>query len=146
MIRFTNEDIKFSLKNKAILKNWLKTLAFEYQFKIGDLNYIFCSDEYLLNINQEYLNHDTLTDIVTFDLSETKGIIEGDIFISIERVKDNSEKFSTQSTEIYRVMAHGLLHLLGYKDKSTEEKEAMRKLEDLALEKLKLNECFTWNI
>lgn len=146
MIRFTNEDIKFSLKNKAILKNWLKTLAFEYQFKIGDLNYIFCSDEYLLNINQEYLNHDTLTDIVTFDLSETKGIIEGDIFISIDRVKDNSEKFSSQSTEIYRVMAHGLLHLLGYKDKSTEEKEAMRKLEDLALEKLKLNECFTWNI
>jgi rRNA maturation RNase YbeY len=98
--------------------------------KILELSYVFCSDEYLLQINQEYLNHDTLTDIVTFDNSEDPKKIEGDIFISIDRIKENGEKLGTLETELERVMVHGLLHLLGYKDKKKEDKEVMTAKED----------------
>ena len=91
---------------------------------------MFCSDDYLLQINQEYLNHDTLTDIVTFDNSEDPKRIEGDIFISIDRVKENGDKLGTKETELKRVMVHGLLHLLGYKDKKKEDKATMTKKED----------------
>ena len=115
MIQFCSEDITFSLKEKLKHKAWLNEVAKQEGKKILELTYVFCSDEYLLQINQEYLNHDTLTDIVTFDNSEDPKKIEGDIFISIERVKENGDKLGTSETELERVMVHGLLHLLGYR-------------------------------
>ena len=125
MIAFLTEDITFELKEKLKHKAWLKDAAKAEGFKIGELNYIFCSDAYLLDINQKYLGHDTLTDIVTFDNSEDPKMIEGDIFISIERVRENALKFDTAESELKRVMVHGLLHLAGYKDKDKAQKELM---------------------
>ena len=130
MIQFCSEDITFSLKEKLKHKAWLNEVAKQEGKKILELSYVFCSDEYLLQINQEYLNHDTLTDIVTFDNSEDPKKIEGDIFISIDRVKENGEKLGTSETELERVMVHGLLHLLGYKDKKKEDKAVMTEKED----------------
>jgi rRNA maturation RNase YbeY len=125
MIAFLTEDITFELKEKLKHKAWLKDAAKAEGFKIGELNYIFCSDAYLLDINQKYLGHDTLTDIVTFDNSEGPKMIEGDIFISIDRVRENALKFDTADSELKRVMVHGLLHLAGYKDKGKAQKELM---------------------
>jgi rRNA maturation RNase YbeY len=125
MITFLTEDITFGLKEKLKHKAWLKDAAKAEGFTIGELNYIFCSDAYLLDINQKYLGHDTLTDIVTFDNSEDPKMIEGDIFISIERVRENAIKFDTEDSELKRVMVHGLLHLAGYKDKGKAQKELM---------------------
>ena len=130
MIQFCTEDITFSLQEKLKHKAWLNEVAKQEGKKILELSYVFCSDEYLLQINQEYLNHDTLTDIVTFDNSEDPKKIEGDIFISIDRVKENGEKLGTSETELERVMVHGLLHLLGYKDKKKEDKALMTEKED----------------
>jgi probable rRNA maturation factor len=130
MITFLTEDITFGLKEKLKHKAWLKDAAKAEGFTIGELNYIFCSDAYLLDINQKYLGHDTLTDIVTFDNSEDPKMIEGDIFISIERVRDNAIKFNTENSELKRVMVHGLLHLAGYKDKDKAQKELMRNKEN----------------
>jgi rRNA maturation RNase YbeY len=130
MIQFCTEDITFSLKDKLKHKAWLNEVAKQEGKKILELSYVFCSDDYLLQINQEYLNHDTLTDIVTFDNSEDPNKIEGDIFISIDRVKENGEKLGTSETELERVMVHGLLHLLGYKDKKKEDKALMTEKED----------------
>lgn len=130
MIAFLTEDITFKLKEKLKHKAWLKDVAKVEGFKIGELNYIFCSDAYLLDINQKYLGHDTLTDIVTFDNSEDPSILEGDIFISVERVRENALKFDTESSELKRVMVHGLLHLIGYKDKGKGHKELMSKKEN----------------
>ncbi len=130
MIAFLTEDITFELKEKLKHKSWLKDAAKAEGFKIGELNYIFCSDAYLLDINQKYLGHDTLTDIVTFDNSEDPKMIEGDIFISIERVRENAVKFDTAESELKRVMVHGLLHLAGYKDKDNAQKELMRNKEN----------------
>ena len=130
MITFLTEDITFGLKEKLRHKAWLKDTAKAEGFAIGELNYIFCSDAYLLDINQKYLGHDTLTDIVTFDNSEDHKMIEGDIFISIERVRENAIKFDTDATELKRVMVHGLLHLIGYKDKDKAQKELMRNKEN----------------
>ena len=125
MIAFLTEDITFELKEKLKHKAWLKEAAKAEGFRIGELNYIFCSDDYLLDINQKYLGHDTLTDIVTFDNSEDPKMIEGDIFISIERIRENALKFDTAESELKRVMIHGLLHLAGYKDKDKAQKELM---------------------
>ena len=130
MIHFCTEDITFSLKEKLKHKAWLNEVAKQEGKKILELTYVFCSDEYLLQINHEYLNHDTLTDIVTFDNSENPKKIEGDIFISIERVRENGNKLGTSDTELERVMVHGLLHLLGYKDKKKEDKALMTEKED----------------
>jgi rRNA maturation RNase YbeY len=130
MITFLTEDITFGLKEKLKHKAWLKDAAKAEGFTIGELNYIFCSDAYLLDINQKYLGHDTLTDIVTFDNSEDPKMIEGDIFISIERVRENAIKFDTEDSELKRVMVHGLLHLAGYKDKDKAQKELMRNKEN----------------
>jgi rRNA maturation RNase YbeY len=130
MIAFLTEDITFELKEKLKHKAWLKEAAKAEGFRIGELNYIFCSDVYLLDINQKYLGHDTLTDIVTFDNSEDPKMIEGDIFISIERVQENALKFDTAESELKRVMVHGLLHLAGYKDKDKTQKELMRNKEN----------------
>ena len=130
MIQFCTEDITFSLQEKLKHKAWLNEVAKQEGKKILELSYVFCSDNYLLQINQEYLNHDTLTDIVTFDNSEDPKKIEGDIFISIDRVRENGEKLGTSETELKRVMVHGLLHLLGYKDKKKEDKAVMTEKED----------------
>ena len=130
MIQFCTEDITFSLQEKLKHKAWLNEVAKQEGKKILELSYVFCSDDYLLQINQEYLNHDTLTDIVTFDNSEDPKKIEGDIFISIDRVKENGKKLGTSETELERVMVHGLLHLLGYKDKKKEDKALMTEKED----------------
>jgi len=130
MIQFCSEDITFSLKEKLKHKAWLNEVAKQEGKKILELSYVFCSDDYLLQINKEYLNHDTLTDIVTFDNSEDPKKIEGDIFISIDRVKENGEKLGTSATELERVMVHGLLHLLGFKDKKKEDKALMTEKED----------------
>ena len=130
MVHFCTEDITFSLKEKLKHKAGLNEVAKQEGKRILELTYVFCSDDYLLQINQEYLNHDTLTDIVTFDNSEDPKRIEGDIFISIDRVKENGDALGTKETELKRVMVHGLLHLLGYKDKKKEDKATMTKKED----------------
>jgi rRNA maturation RNase YbeY len=130
MIHFCTEDITFSLKEKLKHKAWLNEVAKQEGKRILELTYVFCSDDYLLQINQEYLNHDTLTDIVTFDNSEDPNKIEGDIFISIDRVKENGDALGTKETELGRVMVHGLLHLLGYKHKKKEDKVLMTEKED----------------
>lgn len=130
MVHFCTEDITFSLKEKLKHKAWLNEVAKQEGKRILELSYVFCSDDYLLQINQEYLNHDTLTDIVTFDNSEDPKKIEGDIFISIDRVKENGDALGTKETELKRVMVHGLLHLLGYKDKKKEDKAVMTEKED----------------
>ena len=130
MIHFCTEDITFSLKEKLKHKAWLNEVAKQEGKRILELTYVFCSDDYLLQINQEYLNHDTLTDIVTFDNSEDPNKIEGDIFISIDRVKENGDALGTKETELERVMVHGLLHLLGYRDKKKEDKALMTEKED----------------
>jgi rRNA maturation RNase YbeY len=133
-ITFFQEDSTYVLKNKIKIKDWLLRIAKKEGFTISELNYIFCSDEYLLNINKEYLDHNYYTDIITFDNSETKHQIEGDIFISIDRVKENAIENQVNTTEeLHRVLAHGLLHLLGYKDKTIIETQTMRAKEDWAL-------------
>lgn len=136
MIHFFEEDIRVPLKNKLAIKKWLKELALAEGKKIVELNYVFCSDEYLLEINKQYLNHQTLTDIITFDQSEHELKIEGDIYISYERVLENGKQLNTEKNELFRVMAHGLLHLIGYKDKKPEEQVIMRSKEDFYLNKI----------
>ncbi|MEB2783400.1 rRNA maturation RNase YbeY [Algoriphagus persicinus] len=133
-INFFTEEFSFTLQEKRKRKIWLKQIAENENHKISELNYVFCSDEYLLSINVEYLDHDAYTDIITFDNSEQKGIIEGDIFISIERVKDNSNTLKVdEEKELSRVISHGLFHLLGYKDKSKTEAKLMRNKEENAI-------------
>ncbi len=137
MITFNVELEKFKLSQLILHKKWLNQIAQSEGFKVIELNYIFMSDHALHEINVNYLNHDTLTDIITFDNSDTNthNFIEGDIFISVERVKENAKMLKTGfESELHRVMAHGLLHLCGYKDKSKAEAETMRKKEEEALE------------
>lgn len=133
-ILFFEEDIEFSLKEKNKTKKWLKEIANLEGQKVGELNYIFCSDEYLYEINVEYLDHKTYTDIITFDNSEKEKIIEGDIFVSIERIRDNALKENvTFEKELKRVMSHGILHLMGYKDKKKEDIKKIREMENKAI-------------
>ena len=133
-IHFFSEEIPFTLNEKLSRKRWLKKIATNEGFKIKELNYIFCSDEYLYQMNKNYLRHETYTDIITFDNSEKKGDIEGDIFISIDRVRENAKTHTQElETEMNRVLAHGLLHLMGYKDKTQEEAALMQLKEEEAL-------------
>ncbi|MDX2304882.1 MAG: rRNA maturation RNase YbeY [Microscillaceae bacterium] len=129
-INFFTESIEFTLPHPEAIINWiLKTIKSEEGF-CESLNIIFCDDAYLIELNRQYLQHDTFTDIITFDHSEGNAI-EGDIFISIERVQENAQKFEvTFENELHRVIIHGVLHLLGYGDKSPAEKQQMRALED----------------
>lgn len=130
MISFQNLSISFKLQNKQHIKNWIKSVAEKEKKQVGNINYIFCNDEELLDVNIKHLNHDTYTDIITFDYSEAKKI-HGDIFISVERVLENSSKFKTTfDNELSRVMIHGILHLCGYKDKSKKDAELMREKEN----------------
>jgi len=136
-INFFTEDVDFKLKNKIIIRKWITDSVKNEGCFVGELNFIFCSDEYLLKINQEYLDHDTYTDIITFDNSEQENEISGDIFISIERITENATKFKISSeTELQRVMIHGVLHLIGYPDKKSEEKTLMTSKEDQYLGKI----------
>lgn len=130
MINFANQDLEFELAQKPLVKKWIKAIVEAEGKKADEVAYIFCSDNYLLELNINYLKHKTLTDIITFDYCVDEKI-SGDIFISIERVEENATKYSkTFEEELGRVMAHGLLHLLGYKDKSPEQARLMREKED----------------
>jgi rRNA maturation RNase YbeY len=133
-INFFFEDIERPLYLSDESKQWLIQIAQHFEAKIIELNYIFCSDDYLLEINRQYLNHDYYTDIITFGHSDSILFIEGDAFISIERTEENAQSIGTTAEEeLHRVMAHGLLHLLGFKDKTEAEAAEMRKMEDWAL-------------
>ncbi len=133
-ILFFSEDIKFTLQSKNTIRLWLNDLIVQEHYRLHHLNFIFCSDKYLHNINVQYLNHDDYTDVITFDNSNVEGSVEGDVFISIERIKENAKTLKNNfSNEIHRVMAHGVLHLCGYKDKSPKAKWAMTRKEDYYL-------------
>ena len=132
-VHFFAEGTDFKLPHPRKTSNWINTVAREEKKSIISINYIFCTDSYLLQMNQGYLNHDTLTDIITFDYSE-KSNLEGEVYISIERVKENSEIFNRPfDEELHRVIIHGLLHLMGFGDKSAVEKTRMRKKEEACL-------------
>ena len=133
MISFHNQSIAFTLKHKLKLKQWVTLITEKEKHRVGTINYVFCNDDELLEINLKHLNHNTLTDIITFDYAEGN-VIHSDIFISIERVKENAAKFKvTFEDELHRVLIHGILHLCGYKDKSKLDAELMRKRENWAL-------------
>ena len=126
VVNFFAEDTGYQLKNKLNLKRWIKETIKAEGYKLQEVNFILCSDAYLLQINQQYLNHDTYTDIVTFDNSDVAGVITGDIFISVDRTQENAKEFKVSpETELHRVIIHGVLHLLGYKDKKPTEKQLM---------------------
>lgn len=159
-LTFHTADIKFSLKQKRKLKEFIAKRAKQSNNQTVKLSFIFCSDNYLLNINKKFLHHDYYTDIITFPLSKDKRQIEGEIYISIERVRENAEKFKYQEAkskeqqakflkqksrsehgfqkELNRVMFHGVLHLLGFNDKTKAQKAEMRKMEDKWLNKFKV--------
>jgi len=135
-IHFFSEDISYIIKQKALIRIWIESTILNEGYKLKELNFIFCSDNYLLSINQNYLKHNTYTDIITFDNSEARGDISGDIFISVDRVRENAKKFEvSEANEIQRIMIHGTLHLLGYLDKKKEEKDLMTEKEDFYLSK-----------
>lgn len=128
-----SESATLSLKGKRNLRHWITELIVREKKKPGAINFVFMSDEELLKFNRQYLDHDTFTDIITFDNSEA-GRISGDILISVERVNDNALKYKVDATEeLYRVMAHGVLHLCGYSDKKPSQQRVMRGKEDEAL-------------
>ena len=133
-ILFFSEDISFTLSKPRRTSNWIKLIAKKEKREVLDVSYILCSDSFLLQLNQQYLNHNTLTDIITFDYSEGAKQLEGEIYISIDRVKENAEKFKVPfQDELDRVMIHGVLHLIGYKDKKPADKALMRKKEEASL-------------
>lgn len=136
-ISFFTEDTDFKLKEKGKIRQWIISAVQTEGFKrVGDLNFIFCSDAYLLQINQQYLDHDTYTDIVTFDSSETEDTIAGDIFISVERIAENAVQFGANTRdELHRVIIHGVMHLCGYHDKKPADKVQMTSKEDEYLSK-----------
>lgn len=139
-INFFTEDVEFKLKHKAILKKWISEVVKSENQLIDDLNYIFCSDEYLLEINRQYLDHDYYTDIITFDhREEEQEPISSDIFVSIDRIKDNSNTLGVSfEQELYRVLIHGVLHLLGQADKTEQQQTEMRKREEASLSLLQI--------
>ena len=135
MITF-NSETTFNLQNEAKTTTWIERVVVSEGFAIGEINYIFCDDAYLNHINKEFLKHDSFTDIISFDYSLGKQI-NGDIYISIERVLDNAEQYNvTFENELRRVMIHGVLHYMGYKDKTTEEKKVMRLKENISIDLL----------
>ncbi|WP_316810537.1 rRNA maturation RNase YbeY [Pedobacter heparinus] len=136
-IHFFTEDTNYSLKKKTLIKDWIKSAIIEEGYRLQELNFILCSDEYLLRMNQDYLQHDTYTDVITFDNSEELKTIIGDVFISIERIQENAQGLNLPvANELHRVMIHGTLHLLGYKDKGKAAKSKMTSREDHYLAKL----------
>lgn len=133
MIQYFYENITETVDHNY--KIWLQDIIISEQKKIGEINYIFCDDEYILKVNQDYLQHDYYTDIITFDYVKGK-TISGEIFVSLQRISDNaSTLLKNYEDELRRVLAHGILHLCGYKDKSEEEEKEMRNKEDFYLNK-----------
>lgn len=130
MIRFFCEDVKFAFKDKLATKNWLKFVAGSEVRTLGDISIIFCSDNYILDVNMRFLNHDYFTDIITFDYCEGRKL-SGDLFISIDSVRENAAEYGTEfKDELNRVIVHGLLHLIGYDDLTEEDRKVMRQKED----------------
>ena len=138
-IRFFNEDTTFLLKHKSVLRTWIKRVIVQEKLQLESLNYIFCSDQYLWKMNKEYLEHDTYTDIITFGNSSGEKMVEADVFISVDRVKENAQiQNITFLQELYRVMVHGILHLMGFNDKTPNQKRVMSEKEDACISLLKL--------
>ena len=136
MINF-NYELDFKLNYEIEISNWISSVISSEEFKQGEINYIFCDDDYLHKLNVEFLRHDSLTDIISFDYTVGKEL-HGDIFISVDRVKENANKFKvTFDEELNRVMVHGILHFCGFKDKSVDEKKLMREKENEYLSMLK---------
>ena len=149
MIYFFYET-DFKIENEIEIFNWISDIVRKEKGTVKEINFIFCNDEYLHKINLEYLNHDTYTDIISFDYSVGRELY-GDIFISVERVRENAKIFlESFDLEFFRVISHGVLHLLGYKDKEVKDKEVMKIKEDKYIEMNYLckfiNKCFTRNI
>lgn len=137
-ITFQAENIGFPKIRKRDTKNWIKLIADDYGKKIGDINYLFCTDEKILEVNNQYLSHDFYTDIITFDYSEGNKI-SGDIFISLDTVRSNSQKYNTGfMEEMHRVIIHGILHLCGIDDKSKTDSQRMREAENNALKQINI--------
>ncbi|MEP5611325.1 MAG: rRNA maturation RNase YbeY [Cyclobacteriaceae bacterium] len=137
-IHFFSEETSFQLGKPSIYKSWLESIVLEHQKKLGDVNYIFCSDDHLLEINKTHLDHDYYTDIITFDNSDTDDSLEADIFISIDRVRENAPLHGASfENELSRVLVHGLLHLLGYNDKTESDTKRMREKETAYISLLK---------
>ena len=135
MISF-NYETTFIIEDEIKISNWISKVISSEEFKEGDINYVFCDDDYLLKLNIEFLNHDTLTDIISFDNTIGK-ILQGDIFISIERVKENANNFNVSfQEELSRVIVHGILHYCGYNDKTDEEAKLMRAKENFYINQL----------
>ncbi len=133
MISFFNEDVDFKLKNKLVLKQWIKQVAQSYGMKVGDLTYIFCSDDKIIEVNRQFLQHDYYTDIITFDY-DVEGVVSGDMYISVDTVRSNSEIYAPSfERELQRVIIHGVLHLCGLKDKQPDDEKNMRSAEEKAL-------------
>ena len=133
MVSYHCEDIRFEFKGKTLNNKWLKMVAESEVKRLGDISIIFCSDPYILDINQRYLQHDYFTDIITFDYCEGK-VLSGDLFISIDTVRENAAEYGASfEGELNRVMVHGLLHLIGYDDHTPEEQKEMRGKEDYYL-------------
>lgn len=131
LIQFFYEEVDFVLENERQIHDWILDSVSSEDFNAGVINFIFCSDDYLLDLNQRFLDRDTLTDVIAFDYGEDDGYISGDIFISVDRIHDNAMKFNIGTDqELNRVIIHGILHLCGYTDSSDEEKAAMTALED----------------
>lgn len=134
-ITFSNHDVSFKLKDQLLLKTFLLTIFVQEKIRLRSLSYIFCDDQFLLKLNQQYLNHDTFTDILTFTLSNSSLPIVSEIYISIDRVRENADELKIEFTkELQRVMIHGVLHLCGYKDHNKEEKKLMRQKENFYLD------------
>lgn len=133
MIGFYNKEIGFELKNKRMIKKWIKTVIEQYRKKCGNINVIFCSDPFILQMNRQFLNHDYYTDIITFDYCE-EDFVSGDLYISIDTVSANAEEYGEVfETELHRVMIHGILHLLALNDHTEDQIREMRKAEDESL-------------
>lgn len=133
-IYFFNEQVSFQLREKKKIRAWIIQTIENEEYKPGVLNFIFTNDDLLVQLNKEYLKHFTLTDIITFDLSDSNGIVEGDIYISIERAKENARAYKEPfQREVRRLIIHGVLHLLGYKDKTKAQQDEMRAREEYYL-------------
>ncbi|MFY0600951.1 MAG: rRNA maturation RNase YbeY [Cyclobacteriaceae bacterium] len=144
-IEFLSQEIEFEISDPSATSQWINSVVEQEGKDIDSITYIFCSDEYLLSINKDHLNHDYYTDIITFDNSFSANDIIADIFISIDRVKENAADFNVSfSQELQRVMIHGVLHLLGYKDKTDDDQKLMRQKEDTYIS-LRSNQSSTWN-
>lgn len=136
MITFQTENIEMPAIDQTKVRNWIKKVAATYQKKVGEIAYFFCDDEKILEVNRQYLQHDYYTDIITFDYCEGNKL-SGDLFISLDTVRSNSELFGTDyNTELHRVIIHGVLHLCGINDKGPGEREIMEAAENRALELL----------